>query len=85
MLEPVAIPRRATDTTSAERQRRYRERNREAQRRFYDAHKPRQAKHRQAPDDIGPAIAEGEPFVDNFDWCESEWARLMAGARFADR
>lgn len=35
-------------------------------------------------DDIGPAIAEGEPFTDDFDWCDAEWARLLAGARFVD-
>jgi hypothetical protein len=63
-----------------------RARNAEKQRRWREARRAQdRAQHRRAgAGDIGPAIAEGEPFTDDFDWCDAEWARLMAGVRFTD-
>lgn len=67
LAAPPANPARTNADTNAERQRVYRERNREAHRRWREAHRPKAAKHRMPPDNIGPAIAEGEPITDNLD------------------
>lgn len=69
-----------TADTGAERQRRYRERRR--QERYSGGGRTR---HHNEGDGIGPAIRDGEPFVDDFDKCEARWPRAMAGARFEDR
>lgn len=73
MTAAAATAERPRAMTSAERQRRYRESHRKAGR-----------GHR-VIDDIGPAIAEGEPFEDDFEKCEAKWSALLAGARFTDR
>lgn len=70
-------------TTPAERE--AAERARQERKRTRDARRAQEREqHRRATRDIGPAIAEGRPFADDFSETEKKWSKLMAGARFVD-
>lgn len=75
---------RRHDPHTAERVRRWRERKRLGEQAELVERKALGTYETNEFRDPGPAIAAGEPFSDDFEWCDAEWARLLADARFVD-